>query len=358
MNLTFVGDFKPDFSHPQLGFLSNKRLVANLECAVSNSSHATAEKAHPVIYKPEAVLGLANYPLAVISVANNHVGDAGPEGLSEIRSLLAHLDGIAVTGTRDEPIAFIEIAGLRCAIIGSLEKCRARPREISREEDVEGLIRSVRRDVDRIFVTPHWGKEGEYSLHYSPNQRELARKWINAGADGIFGHHSHTVHGMEWICNKPVFYSLGNFLFDHEESRQHPLTRIGLAVEWNPLDPDGREWLLHPMLSVSGSIQPLEGDARHDWLKLFNELSHWPSDGGAIANWIRWNRAVGRVYIPKSDRSWKKRLLTRNFKTRLLWLAWSLLPATLALRAGARVPDRASVELEQQLLKLISLVDA
>ena len=130
------------------------------------------------------------------------------------------------------PYAEITLSSKRIAIIGCLEPCRSRGSRLFREENVAGLIRKIRGDFDFIFVTPHWGKEGEYAFHPSPWQRRLAQDWIAKGADGIFGHHSHTIHGYEEIQGKPVFYSLGNFLFKHEEGSKYPLTTLGLAVTY------------------------------------------------------------------------------------------------------------------------------
>lgn len=45
-------------------------------------------------------------------------------------------------------------------------------------------------------------------------QIEIAHALIDAGADVIAGHHPHVYQGIEIYKNKPIIYSLGNFLFD------------------------------------------------------------------------------------------------------------------------------------------------
>lgn len=349
MTLVFTGDFKPDHGAPELGFLRGKALVSNLECAVSDSNDGHADKAYPVIYAPADLQRLQAYPFSVVSIANNHIGDAGAKGLALLDAGLRQLPGVAVAGTAAEPVVIRDHAGLKVAIIASLEPCRARPASVVREDQVEGLIRSVRNRVDRVFVTPHWGKEGEYALFHSPAQRQLARRWIAAGADAVLGHHSHTVHGMEWIDGKPVFYSLGNFIFDHEESREHPLTKIGLVVEWQPgaATGDEDEWLLHPITAVDGRVAALPDELRSAWLALHDKLGRWPRAGTGSGAWLQWARAVGHTYITKSDKSWAKRLHGGSIKTRLLWLIWSCLPMTLLLRLGTWFPDREALALQR-----------
>jgi len=45
-------------------------------------------------------------------------------------------------------------------------------------------------------------------------QREFAHKLIDRGVDTIIGAHPHVVQGIEVYKEKPIFYSLGNFIFD------------------------------------------------------------------------------------------------------------------------------------------------
>jgi poly-gamma-glutamate synthesis protein (capsule biosynthesis protein) len=53
----------------------------------------------------------------------------------------------------------------------------------------------------------------EWSTRPNRATRELCRELISAGADLIIGSHPHIVQGFEWVEGKPVFWSLGNFVF-------------------------------------------------------------------------------------------------------------------------------------------------
>ena len=72
-------------------------------------------------------------------------------------------------------------------------------------------IEKIRNKVDYIFVFAHWGVERkELPEDY---QRDMARKYIDAGADGVIASHPHIMQGFEIYKDKPIAYSLGNFIF-------------------------------------------------------------------------------------------------------------------------------------------------
>jgi len=354
VNIVFLGDFKLDFNNPCLPFEADSQIIANFECAIAENFNNGKNKAYPVIFKPSAIDAINNISFSALNIANNHVYDAGDEGFSTLQSSLKQFNKIQTFGTIESPWSSINIGDKKCAIIGSLEPCRSRGKKIFPQENVKKLILELKSRYDYIIVTPHWGKEAEYALYPSPAQRGLARQWIHAGASAVLGHHSHTVHGYEWIDGKPVFYSLGNFLFEHEESKMHPLTGIGAAIEWDPQS-DKEPWKIMPFFSDNGHIQLLEGDSKTRWLDLYNNLSQDLKKRRSL-EWIRWARATGPVYIPKNKQSWKKRFRGRKkLKNYLIWLIWTLLPINILLRIAAYFPDSTAAEFKHEIENFIHL---
>jgi poly-gamma-glutamate capsule biosynthesis protein CapA/YwtB (metallophosphatase superfamily) len=63
-----------------------------------------------------------------------------------------------------------------------------------------------------VIPVMHWGWEHEPTA--SKRQRELARLMIDAGADAVIGGHPHVTQDTEQYHDKPIIYSLGNFVFD------------------------------------------------------------------------------------------------------------------------------------------------
>jgi hypothetical protein len=86
-----------------------------------------------------------------------------------------------------------------------------------------GIVDSVRKLVDVLVVTFHGGKEGKLAVRTGKGPEFLAkeprgdlRRWaravIDAGADAVVGHGPHVLRGVEFYRERPIFYSLGNFM--------------------------------------------------------------------------------------------------------------------------------------------------
>src|SRR5690606_36989198 len=90
-------------------------------------------------------------------------------------------------------------------------------------------IREARLKADFVFVIVHGGHE-YYNLP-SPRMQKQYRFYIENGADIVVGHHPHCISGSEIFQGKPIFYSLGNFLFT-SESRYEDWYR-GAVLEVN-----------------------------------------------------------------------------------------------------------------------------
>jgi len=332
--LVFVGDWLP--VHPvDVGLLfgESAATVGNLECALSKRP-PSATKAYSVVLSMDAVETVAQAGFAALNLANNHVCDAGYEAFQDMVDMLK-ADKVSTTqyyGTCEQPHAELVVGGLRCAIIGCLEPSRSRGRLLFPQEGVCSLIRELGRNFDRIYITPHWGKEGEYAYHPSPAQRRLAREWLGAGVHGVYGHHTHTMQGMEKAGDGAVVYSLGNFSFPHEEGKRFPLTNVGLSASISPRD--NQCHMAFTRFDDDGKITELLGTCREILLEHIQNLSRDLMRMDGLKGYWRWACAIGPTYIEKTSKSWGVRV-RKNWKSQLpLWLLWSFLPKTLLLRAA------------------------
>jgi poly-gamma-glutamate synthesis protein (capsule biosynthesis protein) len=80
--------------------------------------------------------------------------------------------------------------------------------------------------AELVVVVPHWGVE--YTASATAGQRRLAHAAIDAGADVIIGNHSHWAGAMEVYRGRPIFYSLGDFVFNISRTE---MTQEGFVVE-------------------------------------------------------------------------------------------------------------------------------
>ncbi len=317
--MRLAGDWMPK-ERPCLSL--NGCCVGNLECVLADGELAS-DKAYTSVLPIECIENVVCGGFAALSLANNHVYDAGDSAFVDMRQRLAEqCQGVQFFGTVDKPYATLEDGGRRIAVIGSLEPCRSRGEKIFREENVETLIAGIRGIFDAVYVYPHWGKEGEYTRWPSPRQRKLARRWIDAGADGVFGSHSHVFQGREYYKGKPIYYSLGNFFFPHPESRLYKGAHDGLMVDID----EGRIVERFHHYEDDGSIS-----AGQDFSGLIEEISE------PLKSWStwKWAKAVGPFNVKKNTASWRIRLKKNFIKTLPKFLVWQVLPQTLLFRVAS-----------------------
>jgi poly-gamma-glutamate synthesis protein (capsule biosynthesis protein) len=174
-----------------------------------------------------------------VTLGNNHILDAGTTGLHET---MGHLDdaGIAHAGAgmdlaeARKPMVF-DLGGTKIGVLSYLRvpsyewawATQTAPGTAPLVQTVmEEDIKRLRPRVDLILVMPHWGKE--YIATPEPKQVDLAHAAIDAGADLFIGDHAHWPKGIEMYEGKPIFYGVGNFLFDQSWSEE---TSTGIFAE-------------------------------------------------------------------------------------------------------------------------------
>lgn len=180
--------------------------------------------------EPVALEALALAGVDVVSGANNHIGDFGrvafEDTLAHAREFGVRVAGAGLSRAEAEtPRTF----GLKGEKIGFLAFSDVGPKwlEASRgrsgilltgSPDFEKIIRKAAGAVDVLIVGFHWGEE--YKERVGGRQRELARLAVDAGAALVVGHHPHLPQEVELYRNAPIFYSLGNFIFDQNFSKE------------------------------------------------------------------------------------------------------------------------------------------
>jgi len=311
MIISFCGDFLPKYP---VKFNNTSIFIGNLECAFSEQE-IKSYKAYSCILPLDNMENINGCNFAALSLANNHSNDANNFNIT-YKILKEKYPNIQFFGTKEKPFAVFEDV----AIIGCLEKSRSRCKYIFKEEDVVNLITDLKNKHKQIYVYPHWGKEGEYTRYPSPAQIKLAHKWIDCGATGIFGSHSHVFQGKEIYKNKPIYYSLGNFFFPHEESKLYPNTdtNIVVSVEENNIKEQFYKF----------NEDKIEEDDYESNRNIFNSISEQIKN----LNYWKWANLIGSFYLTKNTKSWKIRLKKNFAKTFPLFCVWNLLPKTILFR--------------------------
>jgi len=242
-----VGDRLSALGDPAAALRPMADLLAAADLTVGNLESTLSKAGRPrqggdsFGAAPSVRQGLRLAGFDVLSLANNHTGDYGPQALVEtvdraraggFRTVGAGADLAAAArpvvvsrnGTTFGILAFDAIGETPAAAPdapGAL-RLRMQPRtgpldrgDLAR---VTGIVRELADRVDVVLVLPHWGTQ--YTHDTVRDQRVVARRLVRAGADVVVGGHPHWVQGVESVAGGLVAYSLGNFVFDMDFMQQ------------------------------------------------------------------------------------------------------------------------------------------
>ncbi len=262
--------------------------MGNLESPLSTAGTAIPGKGICFRSNPANVKALSQSGFDLMTVANNHAVDYDSPALLETIAVLEK-ENIAVIGggeniERATKPAILDSNGVKIACLGYTEMADiywdpSYPRRMRATESIPGVaplekerviadIAAVKDQVDLVAVTLHWGVE--YQEQPEAYQREMAKAFIDAGADVIIGHHPHCIQGVETYQDGIIFYSLGNFVFDQDWSLQ---TRQGLAVEMTLSTLGWQNAALSPVLITEGQPKLAEDTDAQAILELLQRIS-------------------------------------------------------------------------------------
>jgi poly-gamma-glutamate synthesis protein (capsule biosynthesis protein) len=179
---------------------------------------------------PETMRILFNAGFKLVTLANNHIMDYGVDGLKSTIDLcdensIGYVGAGCAYEERIRPY-FCTIRGKRVGFLNIAEN------EYSVTSDKSAgshplnpiknsyLIKDTAKKCEYLFVIVHGGHEN-YSLP-SPDMKETFRFFANAGASAIICHHAHCFSGYEIYNNVPIFYGIGNLVFDNPTKSRSP----------------------------------------------------------------------------------------------------------------------------------------
>ncbi len=259
--LGFVGDLLSDRDEPMEAYEPVRELLAAPDLLFGNLEGPYTDHPQPIPSAPAAVVAEAHNldvfaPVGfdVLSLANNHILDAGHEAMLETKRRLNE-QGVATCGagaslSEARSPAVLETNGTRVAYLAyasvfpkgfeafgsepGLAPLRAhnfyrdqiddyytpggdpRVSTVPDEQDHANLradIESAAERADLVVTSFHWGDHFK-AFHLSDHEPRTARFCIDHGADIVVGHHQHVLRGLEWYEGKPIFYGLGHWVFD------------------------------------------------------------------------------------------------------------------------------------------------
>lgn len=259
-------------------------VFANFEGPIKEIPVATS-KSISFRFKPDVVQVIKDAGITIVSIANNHALDQGWGGREDTKKFL-QAGGISYFGhpknEHDDNVLISNISGSRVAFLGyddTIFKIDA--------DAAAAYIEQLKAENDYVIISVHWGVE----YVHTPTKRkiELAHRFVDAGADLVIGHHPHVVQTMEIYNGVPIFYSLGNFVFDQYFSTD---TQEGLAIG-AVLEEDQTVIYLYPYAIPNSQPTFLKND---DKTKFLEKFISWGSYDENLINQIK----TSKIIVPRN----------------------------------------------------------
>lgn len=197
------GDYAYPFSNTVQFFENDDFTISNLECTLSDTKLYSAEQFYfraPKAYAQILTLGGVDF----VTTANNHMLDFGQTGLDFTYEALEEY-GLPY-GKEDEARLLETESGLKIGVYCAYNNFQPD------KDKAAAAIRQLRAEgAEYVICAYHWGRE----LYYHPNdsQVEIGRAAIDAGADLVYGTHTHCLQPVEEYNGGIILYSMGNWSF-------------------------------------------------------------------------------------------------------------------------------------------------
>ena len=183
---------------------------------------------------PKTVAGLAYGGFNILSLANNHIANQGPDGIERTIHVLdeagiAHM-GAGLDLAQAQQPAILEKNGLKFGFLAyTYNQSSGKSTAISslNTDQLVADLRNLGTKADGMIVSLHAGTE--YAEKPSQQQINFTHLAIDNGAALVIGHHPHVVQPVEKYKDGYILYSLGNFIFDQmwsEETREGGIADI------------------------------------------------------------------------------------------------------------------------------------
>lgn len=195
-------------------FKSADAVLVNLEGPITSTSSVSVGTIpgsalnYSFTFATETAPFLARTGITYASLGNNHILNQGWQGLAETEEHLANagIRYFGVPGSENRRSVLFEKDGIRIIFVNHNEFWRPNATTTLR------AVAEAKRNADFVVMYAHWGNE--YEKEPREDQRQLAEAAVAAGADLVIGSHPHVVQSHELFRGVPIYYSLGNFVFD------------------------------------------------------------------------------------------------------------------------------------------------
>ena len=259
-------------------------LMINNEFPFSNRGTQMADKQFTFRCDPKYVKALQEMGVDIVSLANNHTLDYGREAFSDTFEVLDGA-GILYAGAGNTPERAYELqviekngkkfgflAASRVIPVSDWKVEERAPGMLTAYDDTKlvELVKQAQSECDFLSVYLHWGVE--YDAYPQAYQTKIAKDCFEAGANLVLGAHTHCLQGISYIDGKPVFYSLGNFIFGQSIEKT-------MAVELTVAADGTASYKLIPVAAAGGTTDEMHETKAAELFSYVQQISEGVSIG-------------------------------------------------------------------------------
>lgn len=158
----------------------------------------------------------------ILGLANNHIFNYGQSGFNQTTDYLSQSQVPFVFSTlSDTKISTKQFNNIN---FGFIAFDLTDPKVYKNRLQIIDFVKNKNDQADWLIIGLHWGRE--YQPKADKWQIDFAHQLVDAGADIIAGSHPHVFQNYEIYKDRPIYYSLGNFIFDQNWSRPTSMSYI------------------------------------------------------------------------------------------------------------------------------------
>lgn len=229
-------------------FKTGDHVVANVEGALIDAVDDGSRGVFFHSMNPAATCVLKDMCADIWNISNNHIMDAGREGLESTLAIAKEMGAKTIgAGVNNkmasEPVYLEEAGGIGMFGVAYMTECipssETEPGVFRWDDEayIAKRIQEIKEKCRWCIVVSHGGEE--FADMPNPYTRDRYLRYLEMGADIVVAHHPHVPENYETFDNgKAIFYSLGNFIFDTDYQRAHPYTDIGVLLRLDLTETD------------------------------------------------------------------------------------------------------------------------
>lgn len=296
--------------------------IVNLECPLTGCADRVDKVGPHLRATPKTAAFLADLGVNLVTLANNHIRDAGQMGVVETLKACkaAGVDtiGAGVNPKEAARIHYMTRKGRILAVINMAEQefnCANPSRGGANPFDIISAIeaiREARKHAHHVLLILHGGLE---SAHYpSPVSVRTLRYLAEQGLTAIIRHHPHAVQGHEVWKGVPIFYSLGNFIFNWYTPVMDKGWYEGILVALNLNKEDRCSFTIYPFEQCKKmpGIQMMKGTQKEHFMSQYEAWCKTIENETALQR--EWRGALEQ----RENTYWSSLVLPHNLLTRIV----------------------------------------